>query len=144
MFFLLLLDAIGGMCLALAVMSGIRILNSYSYKYKYRAVIIDSGFSGNKFNYTVQFDIDGKPEVRDLTINLNLPKSESGQIRYAEAFSRTYEKGRFVNIVSKNKEATSGVKKEDFPIKSLIFFSIIVIAFHSSAYLTGNGFFFSI
>lgn len=142
--FWFILDGIAGLLLALAVLSFIRIYQTSKYAYRYKGVVIESGFSGNQFNYKVQLEIDGKPEVRSVTLNVNLPKSESGRLRYAEAFSRTFAKGRFVDLVAKNKEATDGLRKRDFPLISLIFFSLLVVIFHTTAYLTGNGFLFSV
>lgn len=142
MIFYLLLDAIGGVIAAFSVLLFLRVLKSRKFKYKFRGVISSSQILNGQMNYTVNFTVNGKEQSHAYSIRM--PESANKQLAHAEHFSRGFKKGNKFVVMSKTADASTEVIPNDNPMKSLIVFLFLLIAFHVSAFLSVGSLFFSL
>lgn len=140
--FLLLLDAVGGMLMAFVLFILLRLLKSKKYKYKFDGVITESHIKDGKMIYTVKFSVDEKEQTRSYSLNLS--NSTKQQISQIENFTYGFRKGSKFNLMCESKDASTEVIPNDTPIKSFVFFLVLLLIFHTIALLTKGSLFFAL
>lgn len=140
--FLLLLDAVGGMLMAFVLFILLRLLKSKKYKYKFDGVITESHIKDGKMIYTVKFSVDEKEQTRSYSLNLS--NSTKQQISQIENFTYGFRKGSKFKLMCESKDASTEVIPNDEPIKSFVFFLVLLLIFHTIALLTKGSLFFAL
>lgn len=140
--FLLLLDAVGGILMAFVLFILLRLLKSKKYKYKFDGVIADSQIKDGKMTYAVNFSVDGKEQTRSYSLNLS--NSTKQQISQIENFTYGFRKGTKFKLMCESEDASTEVLPNDTPVKSFVFFLVLLLIFHTTALLTKGSLFFAL
>lgn len=143
MAFYLLLDAVGGLLMAFAVLYFLSWRKAKKFKYRIPGTIKQLNVGVDSVKFLVEFEFGGKKLSREFTKPVP-GKNELQKATHMENFEKYYRVGSKYLLMCETPDASTDVIPYNNPKFQMVLCLILVILFHASAFLFMGSPFYSV